>query len=283
MALEEENRRLLSDLQQAFENLRQDRAEAAEKEGEARVAGEEASRAALDRLRQTVDELRADLQDERERFEAARRAAEEAGKEEAARVAGEESSRAALEQLRQTVDELRADLKNERKRFESTSLNAGKGAKEAPPESEPEPPAAEFDDGGSVIAILGGGLFGSGENIVTSELEQAVQRALPAIVTRPSSSIIVEGHTDSQPLSRNLARQFGNNSTLSLMRAQTVADILIRAGVESSRITSVGFGGTRPIAPNRTPDGRAENRRVEIRLVPPGAMPAARTDVPEGE
>jgi len=79
----------------------------------------------------------------------------------------------------------------------------------------------------------------------------------------PKISVEIQGHTDS----------VGNdayNKTLSDARAKSVREYLIGQGIESFRMTSIGYGEERPIASNRTTEGRAQNRRVEF----------VRTDVP---
>jgi outer membrane protein OmpA-like peptidoglycan-associated protein len=73
--------------------------------------------------------------------------------------------------------------------------------------------------------------------------------------------IDVYGHTDS-------TGSDAYNQQLSERRANSVASYLESRGVQSARIGTRGFGETQPIAPNDTEDGRAANRRVEIRVVP---------------
>ena len=68
------------------------------------------------------------------------------------------------------------------------------------------------------------------------------------------------GHTDSQGSE-------DNNQGLSDRRAKTVYDFLIMYGVEESRLSFRGYGESQPIADNTTADGRATNRRVELRVV----------------
>jgi OmpA-OmpF porin, OOP family len=79
------------------------------------------------------------------------------------------------------------------------------------------------------------------------------------LIRRPTQRIRIEGHTDSQEGGEDSARQ-----QLSEARARALAELLVRAGVEPSRIETVGLGGTRPKAPNFTPRGRDLNRRVEL-------------------
>ena len=71
----------------------------------------------------------------------------------------------------------------------------------------------------------------------------------------------VLGHTDS-------VGSDAYNQTLSEQRAGTVADYLGLKGVQRARLATKGFGESQPRASNTTEDGRASNRRVEIRLVP---------------
>lgn len=77
----------------------------------------------------------------------------------------------------------------------------------------------------------------------------------------PNSRIQVIGHTDS-------TGSAAYNQDLSERRARSVAGILTAGGVSSSRISTAGRGATQPVASNDTPAGRAQNRRVEIQIIP---------------
>ncbi len=77
----------------------------------------------------------------------------------------------------------------------------------------------------------------------------------------PSTMIDVYGHTDSTGTE-------AYNQTLSERRAQAVANYLIAQGISSARIATRGYGELQPIASNETEEGRAANRRVELRIVP---------------
>ncbi|CAM1352211.1 OmpA family protein [Tenacibaculum halocynthiae] len=77
----------------------------------------------------------------------------------------------------------------------------------------------------------------------------------------PKANFSIQGHTDSQG-------RAANNLKLSERRAKAVLDYLInKAGIPANRLTSAGFGEDYPIADNKTRAGRAQNRRVEIKLV----------------
>ena len=88
-------------------------------------------------------------------------------------------------------------------------------------------------------------------------LDQVAQ----TLAAYPQTLVDVYGHTD--PSGGD-----GINIPLSQNRAQSVATYLTQRGVASARIATQGFGSSRPIADNGTEAGRAQNRRVEIRVVP---------------
>ena len=82
--------------------------------------------------------------------------------------------------------------------------------------------------------------------------------------------VYVDGHTDNVRVGNpETKKHFVDNLGLSLARAAAVARGLIEAKVSPKRLVVRGFGSSRPIAKNDTREGRAKNRRVEIRLVPP--------------
>lgn len=77
---------------------------------------------------------------------------------------------------------------------------------------------------------------------------------------RTGMKIEIMGHTD------NVGAQ-ADNMALSQARAAAVRDYLIAQGIDGQRITAVGYGETRPVADNATPDGRQQNRRTEFRVL----------------
>ncbi len=76
----------------------------------------------------------------------------------------------------------------------------------------------------------------------------------------PAFKISVEGHTDSEGIPER-------NNPLSERRAKAVSDYLTAAGVDASRLSTVGYGAERPIAENETAAGRAKNRRIEFKVI----------------
>src|SRR5215510_4411841 len=78
------------------------------------------------------------------------------------------------------------------------------------------------------------------------------------------SRIVVEGFTDNVPIGPQLKAKFPSNWELSTARATDVVRFLSAKGVPSSMLAAEGFGDSRPVATNDTPQGRAKNRRVDI-------------------
>ncbi len=80
--------------------------------------------------------------------------------------------------------------------------------------------------------------------------------------------IEIEGHSDDRPPSARLAQRYPTNWELAGARAGSVARLFLEAGIEGRRVTASSFAEYQPVASNDTPEGRALNRRIEIRLRP---------------
>lgn len=104
-------------------------------------------------------------------------------------------------------------------------------------------------------------LFATDSFAVRSDLQRDLRAIAGNLIAYPNSTIQVIGHTDN-------TGEAGYNQTLSLRRANAVAGVLIDSGVPSGRIAPQGRGEDQPIASNLTPEGRAQNRRVEIVILP---------------
>jgi outer membrane protein OmpA-like peptidoglycan-associated protein len=84
-------------------------------------------------------------------------------------------------------------------------------------------------------------------------------------------SLVVGGHTSS-------VGSKAHNKALSLRRAQSVAKVLIDAGIPATKVSTEGFGPNKPVADNKTREGQSRNRRVEIEVKAPGAVEKIHTD-----
>lgn len=139
------------------------------------------------------------------------------------------------------------------------ALNVDEPAPEPTPEPEPErvPTLAESLNG---IFLFEKIQFASGSAVIDAASEAQLDEAAEVIIGNPDGGdVTVEGHTDS-------AGDEGANQTLSQARADAVVAYLTNAGVDADRLSAVGFGQSSPIADNDTPEGRAENRRIEFAL-----------------
>jgi outer membrane protein OmpA-like peptidoglycan-associated protein len=115
---------------------------------------------------------------------------------------------------------------------------------------------------GMVITLSGGVLFTSAKSDLLPSAQVKLNSVAEALTQQdPDSKIVVEGHTDSQGGE-------SYNQDLSQRRAQAVRDYLVSRGIAADRVTSQGFGYSRSIADNKSPEGRANNRRVEIVVQP---------------
>jgi chemotaxis protein MotB len=94
----------------------------------------------------------------------------------------------------------------------------------------------------------------------------------PKLRNLQNAKIVVYGYTDDTPVGPQLQRQgIPDNLVLSTRRAAAVVTFLVSQGVNPNIISAKGVGDTRPVAPNDTPQGRAQNRRIEITVQGPGA------------
>ena len=109
----------------------------------------------------------------------------------------------------------------------------------------------------------------------------AVLRKVASKLEELTHTVEVQGHTDDVPLSAGLARRFGTNWELAAARASSVVRLLEDQGVEPGRLTVISFGEFAPVASNDSPEGRARNRRIEIRLRPVEAAEQASPADPE--
>ncbi|KML19697.1 MULTISPECIES: OmpA family protein [Burkholderia] len=119
----------------------------------------------------------------------------------------------------------------------------------------PPPPPA-------VVTLDSMSLFDSGKAQLKPGSNRAMVGALEMIKSHPDKRILVAGYTDNTGAP-------DSNLQLSTARAEAVRDWLVDAsGIPATQFAIQGYGVTRPIASNDTPDGRARNRRVEITLIP---------------
>lgn len=122
----------------------------------------------------------------------------------------------------------------------------------------------EFNEQYVLINLNGALLFEAGEYKVREEAQPILQKISVILGNYTNNLIEVEGHTDNVPTTGGA---YESNDVLSMYRALYVADyIRAHAQIQPSHIKSSGRGEYAPIADNSTPEGRARNRRVEIKI-----------------
>ncbi|EKE84424.1 OmpA family protein [Idiomarina xiamenensis] len=117
-------------------------------------------------------------------------------------------------------------------------------------------------DGDNIRLQLPGNItFNTGSAAIASSFKPVLDDVAKVLTKYEKTTLMVEGHTDNTG-----AAEY--NQQLSLNRANAVQSYLLGNGVDSRRVTTVGYGESMPIADNGTEQGRQQNRRVELKIVP---------------
>jgi len=110
-------------------------------------------------------------------------------------------------------------------------------------------------------------LFPSGGWEMSAEAKQTIAKIAAILAPHQTTKIVVNGYTDSTPIGPGLQAQgITSNLILSQKRAEDVMQYMISQGVKPNLASAQGFGDSNPVASNDTPEGRAQNRRVEVTL-----------------
>ena len=114
---------------------------------------------------------------------------------------------------------------------------------------------------GLVISFAQAALFPSGEDVISEDAHEGLEKIAAAISKIPNP-VRLEGHTDSVPIK---TPRFHSNWELSAARSIALLEMLsARFGVPRERLSIAGYADTAPLASNETEEGRARNRRVDI-------------------
>ena len=120
----------------------------------------------------------------------------------------------------------------------------------------PEDPSVLINE---MLLGLGPVTFSTGQSSILDDAQVLLIEVVAILNAYPETKFALEGHTDSK-----FTEKF--NQKLSEKRADSVLNFLTSNGIDASRLSTVGFGETAPVASNDTSDGRAQNRRVEVKL-----------------
>lgn len=119
----------------------------------------------------------------------------------------------------------------------------------------------ETADGRLIVTLPEDITFDTDSSAVRPSLQSELNKVAASLVQYPDTRVQVIGHTDNQG-------DAGYNQALSERRANSVSAVLQSGGVSAGRITTSGRGENEPKASNLTPEGMAQNRRVEIVVIP---------------
>lgn len=125
-----------------------------------------------------------------------------------------------------------------------------------PPAPEPPPPAPVAKR----KIILRGVNFDFDKSDIRPDARPILDAAIDVLKAEPDINVSVQGYTDSVGTE-------AYNQKLSQRRAESVTRYLVTGGISAARLTAVGYGESNPVATNETADGRAQNRRVELRVL----------------
>lgn len=99
--------------------------------------------------------------------------------------------------------------------------------------------------------------FDTGKSVLKQDGLATVKEIATMMKSTPALKLAVEGHTDN-------VGDAASNKKLSEARAKSVMTAIVAAGIDATRLSAAGFGQEKPVADNRSEDGRAKNRRVEL-------------------
>lgn len=183
-----------------------------------------------------------------------------------------------IEDLRDARQSLHADVADREKKIAGLRGTYDELVKDLEAEIAAAEVRLEHLTEGLVFHLPQDALFPPGSAELTAAGRKAVRDLAPRL--RGEDRVEVQGHTDDRAIKGALAQRYPSNWELAGARAASVVRVLEQSGVESGRLSAVSYGPTRPLGPNDTAEGRAENRRIEVRVVPtrplaPAAEPPA--------
>lgn len=171
-----------------------------------------------------------------------------------------EALQARLDQTRQALEELQAreqqaqarlaTFRNMLERFRSM-IEAGQLR-------------VRIQRGRMVVELPEGVLFDSGKDRLKKEGQSTLAEVAKVLSGIEGRQFQICGHTDNVPISG----RFKSNWELAASRAVHVAKFLVDQGMDAARLSAAGYADTQPVADNESAEGRAQNRRIEIALVP---------------
>jgi chemotaxis protein MotB len=185
----------------------------------------------------------------------------------ALQAAADEKSRLAADLEKKLADRdkelagLRGELSAEMAKLKEAQRGLIKALR---PQIEQKTITVDLNNERLLINLTSGYLFGSGEDQLKQAGADALKQVGAILKDFPEYKVSVDGHTDNRPIRSALKKKFPTNKELSEARAANAAQALTEGGLGAAE--THGYADTRPVAPNTTDAGRAQNRRVEVRV-----------------
>ena len=117
-----------------------------------------------------------------------------------------------------------------------------------------------------VVTLVDQILFASGSAELHPKGRAVLDKAIPTLAAQSGKWIIIEGHTDNEPIGPSIIARFPTNWDLSTARATSVVKYMQDKGVPPVNLAATGYSQYQPVKPNTTAAGRQANRRIEIIL-----------------
>lgn len=196
----------------------------------------------------------------------------------AAIMEGGNSQIALIDNQAKQISTLQQQLSDLNKRYED-ALNRPTGAAALTPElsnaldsfAKQNPELVDFDSARGIVKFKTDFTFATGSDALTDKAKQAITRFASILNSQAASAyeLMVAGHTDNTPVVNPATKaKHPDNWYLSSHRAIAVGDEMIKHQVNPQRVAVVGYADQRPIASNGTTEGKAQNRRVEVLILP---------------
>jgi chemotaxis protein MotB len=193
-----------------------------------------------------------------------------------ARVSAElEQDRLARAETEKTAESVKADLSATRAELEGLRRQRAEAEQRLSAFRQVTSKLQRMIDTGKLDVVMRGGrmvvklpaevLFPSGKAELSPAGEGALGEVAGALKEFGSRKWMIAGHTDNRPVTE---AKYKDNRELSMARALTVTEFLIKSGMRPHTLVSAGYAEFDPIGNNNTPAGRQENRRIEIVLLP---------------
>jgi outer membrane protein OmpA-like peptidoglycan-associated protein len=228
---------------------RADAAAEAQRLAEAQAAQKqaEAAKAEAEKMKAEAEAAAAEAARQKEEAEKAKAEALAQQQTLAEQAAKAQQAAAQSDQLRQQAEQMREQAEKEKQELRAKLLEQLNTI------------LATRDSARGLVANMSDVLFKSGSFELLPGARERLAKVSGIVLAYPSLHLQVEGHTDSVGSDEY-------NQELSEYRAQAVRDYLVQQGIAAGQIVAHGLGKTQPIASNDTPEGRQQNRRVELVL-----------------